>query len=134
LRGLTPTAAAIADWESANSCVEVIGTAFAARAAGAGHRRIAQSLGRAPETVRGWLRRLDGRLEAVRSFFTARVVAVTIEPALPEPTGSAWGDAVAAVVSSAAAIAQRYGADVVTVTGWQKAAAATDGADVPHFS
>jgi hypothetical protein len=108
--------------------VEVIGTAFTARAAGWGHRRIARDLGRAPETVRGWLRRLGGRLEAVRVLFTARLVAVAIEPALPEPTGSAWGDAVAAVASAAAVIVQRFGADMVTVTGWQTAAAATGGA------
>ncbi len=105
----------------------MIGSAFTARAAGAGHRRIARELGRAPETVRGWLRRLGGRLEAVRSFFTTRVVAVAIEAVLPEPTGSAWGDAVAAVTSAAVAITQRFGADVVTVTGWQGAAAATGG-------
>jgi len=47
---------------------------------------------------------------------------------LPEPTGSAWGDAVGAVASAALAIVQRFGAEVVTVTGWQAAAAATDGA------
>jgi transposase len=108
--------------------VEVIGTAFTAKAAGAGHRQIAQDLGRAPETVRGWLRRLGGRLEAVRAFFTTRLVAVAIEPGLPEPRGSAWGDAVAAVASSAAAIVARFGAQMVTVTVWQAAAAATGGA------
>lgn len=105
----------------------MIGEAFAAKAAGAGHRRIALGLGRAPETVRGWLRRLGGRLEAARAFFTARAVVVAIEPVLPEPTGSAWGDVVAAVGAAAAAVAQRFGVDVVTVTGWQTAAAATDG-------
>jgi uncharacterized membrane protein YjdF len=105
--------------------VEVIGAAFAARAAGVGHRRIAEELGWAPETVRGWLRRLGGRLEQVRSFFTGRMVALAVEPVLPEPTGSAWGDAVAAVAVVAVAVAARF--DVVTVTGWQAAAAATDG-------
>jgi hypothetical protein len=43
--------------------VAVIGLALAAKAAGAGHRRIAVELGRAVETVRGWLRRFAGRVE-----------------------------------------------------------------------
>ena len=39
----------------------VIGAALVAKAAGAGHRRIAMVLGRPAETVRGWLRRFAGR-------------------------------------------------------------------------
>src|SRR5690349_9516318 len=62
--------------------VEVIGAALAARAAGAGHRSIAARLGRAPETVRGWLRRFGSRAEVVRAFFTAVLVRVEVDPVI----------------------------------------------------
>jgi hypothetical protein len=48
--------------------VVVIGTALSAKAGGAGYRRIAVGLGRPVETVRGWLRRFAGRVEAVREL------------------------------------------------------------------
>ena len=48
--------------------VEVIGAALTAKAKGEGHRRIAQTLGRPPSTVRGWLRAFS--LKAVRSEST----------------------------------------------------------------
>jgi transposase-like protein len=43
-----------------------IWAALTARAEGAGHRRIAAVLGVPTATVRGWLRRAAGRLEAMR--------------------------------------------------------------------
>ena len=48
----------------------VIGAGLTAKATGAGHRLIAALLGRPAETVRGWLRRFAGRVEAVRAVFT----------------------------------------------------------------
>lgn len=45
---------------------EVIGTALARKAAGAGHRRIAAALGRSPSTVRRWLRRARDRAHLTR--------------------------------------------------------------------
>lgn len=89
--------------------VEVIGAAVAARAGGAGVRAIAGVLGRPVETVRGWLRRLAGRLELVRGWFTAVAVAVVVDPVPPGPAGSAWADLVAAVVAAASAVAVRFG-------------------------
>ena len=86
--------------------VEVIGAAIAARAAGAGARTIAAGLARPVETVRGWLRRLAGRLEVMRGWFTAVAVRVGVDP--PGPAGSAWADLVAAVVAAASAIAVRF--------------------------
>jgi hypothetical protein len=58
----------------------VIGAAFTARAAGVGHRRIAVCLGVPAGTVRGWLRRWGGRLEAARVHFTvvARLAGVDL--------------------------------------------------------
>jgi hypothetical protein len=65
----------------------------------AGHRRIAALLGRPPETVRGWLRRFAGRVEAVRAVSTRWCQALNPDPVLHGPAGSAWADAIAAVTA-----------------------------------
>jgi hypothetical protein len=88
--------------------VEVVGAAITARAAGAGARSIAAGLGRPVETVRGWLRRLSGRLEPVRGWFTAAAVAAGVDPVPPGPAGSAWADLTAAVTAAASAVAARF--------------------------
>jgi hypothetical protein len=74
----------------------VIGRALSAKAGGVGHRRIASVLGRPAETVRGWLRRFAGRLEAVRAVFTVLLRALAADPVMPEPAGGGWTDALAA--------------------------------------
>jgi hypothetical protein len=116
--------------------VEVIGAALAARAGGAGHRVIAARLGRAPETVRGWLRRLAGRLESVRSFFTALMVGVDIDPVIAPGAGSAWTDALSAIAGAWTAMASRFrtgsgvrgaGSGVGIVPLWRSACAVTSG-------
>jgi hypothetical protein len=73
--------------------VEVIGRAFEARALALGCGAIAARLGRARETVRGWIRRFGARVEAVRAWFTRLLCAVMIDPVIPEPAGSEWADA-----------------------------------------
>jgi hypothetical protein len=105
--------------------VAVIGAALAARAAGLGHRRIAAWLGRPAETVRGWLRRFAGRVEAVRVVFTRWCRALAPDPVLPGPAGSAWADAIAAVAAVAVAAGARFGLGEVPV--WQVAAAVSAG-------
>jgi NAD(P)-dependent dehydrogenase (short-subunit alcohol dehydrogenase family) len=117
--------------------VEVIGAAICSRAAGAGARTIAAVLGRPVETVRGWLRRLAGRLDLVRGWFTAAAVGVAVDPGgdpgvgpggvgvVPLPTGSAWADLVTAVESAAQAVACRFGA--VPVPVWWAAGAMSSG-------
>jgi hypothetical protein len=65
----------------------LIGAVFVARAAGIGHRRIAVLLGRPPGTVRGWLRRFAGRVEAVRVVFTRWCRALALDPVLRGPAG-----------------------------------------------
>jgi hypothetical protein len=116
-------------WARRADAVEVIGAAFEARAAGLGFRRIAAGLDRPEGTVRGWLRRLGGRLEEVRSWFTRLVVRLGGGCGLPSATGSVWADAVAAVAVAAVACVDRFaaGSVVATVTVWQAAAAVTHG-------
>jgi hypothetical protein len=103
----------------------VIGAALVARAAGIGHRQIAVLLGRPPGTVRGWLRRFAGRVEAVRVVFTRWCRALEPDPVLPGPAGSVWADAVAAVTAAARALTARF--SVVEVPAWQVATAISAG-------
>lgn len=102
----------------------VIGQALAAKATGAGHRRIALTLGRPAETVRGWLRRFGSRLEQVRGVFTVWLRALDPDPAMPLAAGSAWADAVTAISLVAAAAQRRF---VLTVSLWEVAAAVSGG-------
>jgi hypothetical protein len=105
--------------------VAVIGQALEAKAAGAGHRVIAEVLGRPASTVRGWLRALAARAGQVRSVFTALAVSLVPDPPLPAAAGSPLGDAVAAIAAAAAAAAKFL--VVGEVARWQLAAAATCG-------
>jgi hypothetical protein len=105
--------------------VVVIGSALSAKAGGLGHRRVAAGLGRPAETVRGWLRRFAGRLEAVRAVFTVLLRAVAADPVMPEPAGSAWADALAAVGAAATVAAGRF--EVFTVPPWEWASAVSRG-------
>jgi len=62
----------------------VIGAGVVLAAAGWGHRRIAARLGRAADTVRGWVRRARGSAEALRLGFTELLVAVDPDPVVPD--------------------------------------------------
>lgn len=97
----------------------VIGAGLTAKATGAGHRLIAALLGRPAETVRGWLRRFGGRVEAVRAVFTGWCRDLASDPVLPGPAGSAWADAIAAIAAAAAAAGARFCLGEVPV--WQVA-------------
>jgi hypothetical protein len=103
----------------------VIGAALAAKAVGDGYRRIAAALGRPVETVRGWLRRFAGRVEAVRSVFTGWLRAVDPDPVMPEPAGTGWADAVSAIVAAAGVVATRFG--LGTVAPWEVAVTVSGG-------
>jgi hypothetical protein len=61
--------------------------ALAAKAAGAGHRRIARAMGRPAETVHGWLRCFAVRAEAVRGAFTRWIRALAPDPVMPASAG-----------------------------------------------
>jgi hypothetical protein len=75
-------------------------------------------LGRPVETVRGWLRRFDGRVEAVRSVFTVLLRDLSADAVMPEPAGGAWADALVAIAAAAAAAAARFLVSVVPVWEW----------------
>jgi hypothetical protein len=104
--------------------VAVIGAALAAKASGMGHRRIAAASGRPAETVRGWLRRFAGRVEAVRGVFTVLLRALAADPVMPEPAGGGWADALVAMAAAAAAAVVRF---VVMVPLWEWVAAVSEG-------
>lgn len=106
--------------------VEVIGAAVALKARGVGARAIAARLGRAVETVRGWLRRFAGKAEAVRRFFTRRLVAVGVDPVHPAAGGSVFADALAALAGARASAGSRWPV-VGEVSVWRWAAAASHG-------
>ncbi len=103
----------------------VIGSALVAKAAGVGHRRIAAGLGRAAETVRGWLRRFATRVGAVRAVFTLWCRALAADPVLPGPAGSDWADALAVITAAAGAVAGRFG--LGTVACWEVVSAVSAG-------
>lgn len=93
---------------------------FVSRAAGRGHRSIALAVGVPAGTVRGWLRRMSGRLDAVRKVFLA--VAVGVLPGLVPPSGGdgPWQDLLAAVGAGMTAMRSRFGpvaVGEVTATG-----------------
>lgn len=89
--------------------VEVIGTALAAHLRGASYRGIAADLGLATDTIRGWLRRLTTRAEALRIHATRH--AVTLDPATARlaPQGSTLADALHALAAAVDAAQRRFG-------------------------
>lgn len=106
-----------------------IWAALIARAEGFGHRRIGVRLGVPAATVRGWLRRARSRLEALRVWFLQVAVTAGVDVTIPEATGCAWGDVVAAAAAATAAIRSRFGAAGILgkVTAEQVVVAASSG-------
>jgi len=89
--------------------VETIGGAILANAAGVGHRRIAEALGRWENTVRRWLRAFRDRAETIRAHFTRWAYALDDDLAPLGAAGSAVGDALEAIAVAARAASQRFG-------------------------
>lgn len=89
--------------------VEVIGAALSAKAAGAGHRRIAKDLDRQVSTVRGWLRRFAAMADELRQHFTRW--AYSIDPGHDRTFsgGEALSDAVEAVGVLGIVAVRRFG-------------------------
>ncbi|MBS2966987.1 hypothetical protein KGA66_28395 [Actinocrinis puniceicyclus] len=86
----------------------VIWAGLVAAAAGAGHRRVADLLGRPAGTVRGWLRRFALRAEEIRRVFTVVGVDLDLDPVPPAPALSPSADAVAAVLFAVGAAGRRW--------------------------
>jgi hypothetical protein len=107
--------------------VEVVGMALVAAGAGWGHRRVALLVGRPAATVRGWLRRFEARAGPLREGFTGLAAALVPAPVMPEPAGSARGDAVAAILTAARAVWSRWPELLGIVSAWQVACAVTWG-------
>ena len=99
--------------------ITVIGAAFLAKSAGAGHRSIAAGLGRPASTVRGWLRRLVAvadRVLAVLGVIAAEFGTLFVPPA---PTGSPLG-AVVELVGALARAAALALAGCARRGGWSR--------------
>ena len=88
---------------------QTIWNALVLRSRGWGHRRIAENLGVPASTVRGWLRRVTGRVESMRAWFLQVAVGTGIDVAIPDGSGCGWSDLVAAIATAAAAIGARFG-------------------------
>ena len=88
---------------------EVIGAALAAKATGRGHRQIAADLGRAPSTVRGWLRALRAMASAVREHFTRWAHALDPGHDRRLAGGSDFCDAVEAIGVLGIVAVRRFG-------------------------
>lgn len=101
----------------------LIGRALELKVTGLGQRPIAAAVGVCRSTVRGWLSRFAAVAEQVRAHLTRW--ALWLDPGLVriEPSGSGFGDAIAAVVAAGGAAADRLGIGC----RWTFASAATGG-------
>jgi hypothetical protein len=106
--------------------VEVIGAALRAKAAGVGHRPIADRLDRPLSTVRGWLRAFTRNAEATRSILAGLLIELDPLHGPLGPAGTPFADAVEVVGQVAAAARRRLGV-VGAVSPWQLVAAVTNG-------
>jgi hypothetical protein len=106
--------------------VDVIGSALAAAARGAGFRSAAAQLGVPASTVRGWLRCFARRAGPVRAFFAVLLAEAGPDPVMPAAAGSLVADAVAAIAGAASAVAARW-PQLGEAPVWQAASAASGG-------
>ncbi|MGH9088630.1 MAG: helix-turn-helix domain-containing protein [Acidimicrobiales bacterium] len=89
--------------------VAVIGAGLVAKANGAGHRRIAEALGRPASTVRGWLRRFAQMAQFLREHFTRWAHALSPGHGPVAPSASTFDDAVEAAGVLGAVAVRRFG-------------------------
>jgi hypothetical protein len=108
---------------------DVIGAAVLARAGGRGHRWIGAALEVPAATVRGWLRVVAGRLEAVRVYLLQVAHRAGVDMRVPEALGCPWRDLLAALGAATVAVTGRFGPVGVLgpVTAWQFAVACSAG-------
>jgi len=108
---------------------DVIGTAIEARAGGAGHRPAGKRLKVPAATVRGWLRRMAGRLEPARVVLLQVAYRAGVDVTVPPAWGCRWRDLLAALATATAAVTGRFGPVGVLgpVTAWQVAVGCSGG-------
>ena len=125
--GLTHVLLPVSGLSRRADTAEVIGAGLEMKAAGIGHRRIADRLGRPYSTVRGWLRRFAARAGRIAGVFISHLVALADDPSvvLPAPAASVFADAVAAVAAASMAVRVRF--PVATAPIWRVASAVSRG-------
>ncbi len=89
--------------------IATIATGLAGRLRGQSHRRIAADLGVPPDTVRGWLRRLTFRDDALRGHALEHLAALEPDATWLAPAGSALADALASLAAAVQATRRRFG-------------------------
>lgn len=104
--------------------VAVIGAALLAKAGGAGHRRIAETLSLPASTVRGWLRRIAAIARRVLAVLAAAAAQLGTEFVAPVPTADPVSAVAELLGALSAAMARRLGG---SCSPWQLAAVLTGG-------
>jgi hypothetical protein len=107
--------------------VDAVGCALRMAGEGCGYRPIAVALGRAPTTVRGWLRRFRLRADVLRGWFVGLAVELSEPPARAPPEASPLGLLVRAIADAFLAARLRLGPAAVTGGVWAFSSAATTG-------
>jgi hypothetical protein len=100
----------------ADTAAVIVSVLVAKATSRAGFRRIAADVARPVETVRGWLRRLAERAEAVRSVFTVWLRVVDTDPVMPDGAGGGFADAVVAIGALAVAVGRRFSLSMVSLS------------------
>jgi hypothetical protein len=104
--------------------VTVIGAALLAKAAGAGHRRVAVLVAVPASTVRGWLRRITAVADRVLAVLAASAAELGVDFLPPAQTAGPVGAVVELVGALARGAALRLGGSWVP---WRLAAVLTGG-------
>jgi hypothetical protein len=104
--------------------VTVIGAALLAKASGCGHRRVAELVGRAATTVRGWLRRIGQVAARVLAVLAAAAAEFGAEFVAPAATSDPVGAVVEWVGGLARAAGRRLGG---SCEPWRLAAVISSG-------
>jgi hypothetical protein len=104
--------------------VTVIGAALLAKAAGAGHRRIAVTLDVPASTVRGWLRRIVTVADRVLAVLAAVAAELGVEFGPPAVIAGPVAAVVEMLGAVSAAVARRLGG---SCSPWRLAAVLTGG-------
>jgi hypothetical protein len=89
--------------------IATIATGLAGRLRGQTHRHIGAEMGVAPDTVRGWLRRLTFRADALRGHALEHLATLEPDATWLAPAGSPLADALAGLAAAAQAARRRFG-------------------------